>query len=116
MLDGSPLLVYKPALQNTLLQCTEFTGMANIKSAMKRIRQDAKRTERNKARRSRMRSQVKQVEVALAAGDTENVAAAMLAAQKELARAASRGLIKRNNASRKISRLNARVKALVVAA
>ncbi len=89
--------------------------MANIKSAMKRIRQDAKRTERNKARRSRMRSQVKQVEVALASGDTENARAALVAAQKELDRAASRGLIKRNNAARKVSRLNARVKALVAA-
>ena len=89
--------------------------MANIKSAMKRIRQDAKRTERNKARRSRVRTYVKQVELAIAAGNGEDARTALVQAQKELDRAAGKGLIKRNNAARKVSRLNARVKALAAA-
>ena len=114
-LDDRQVLVYKPGLYNTLQQCTEFSGMANIKSAMKRIRQDAKRTERNKARRSRVRTYVKQVEVAIAAGNGDDARTALVLAQKELDRAAGKGLIKRNNASRKVSRLNARVKALAAA-
>lgn len=89
--------------------------MANIKSAIKRIRQDAKRTERNKARRSRVRTFVKQVEVAIAEGKGEDARAALVLAQKELDRAAGKGLIKRNNASRKVSRLNARVRAIAAA-
>lgn len=87
--------------------------MANIKSAMKRIRQNAKRYERNKARRSRVRTYVKKVELAVSSGDGAAAREALVAAQKELDKAASRGVLKRQAAARKVSRLNARVKSLV---
>lgn len=89
--------------------------MANIKSAMKRIRQDAKRTERNTARRSRVRTFVKKVELAIASGDAQVAQAALRDAQKELDRAATKGVVKTATASRKVSRLNARVRALATA-
>jgi small subunit ribosomal protein S20 len=89
--------------------------MANIKSALKSIRQDAKRTERNIARRSRMRTYVKRVEIAIESGDQAAAAAALKRAQSELDTAAQKGTIKRNMAARKVSRLNARVKALASA-
>lgn len=89
--------------------------MANIKSAEKRIRQTAKRTERNIARRSRMRTYVKRVETAIATGDQTAAGEALKLAQAELDRAAQKGVLKRNTAARKVSRLNARVKALATA-
>ncbi len=89
--------------------------MANIKSAMKRIRQDAKRTERNIARRSRVRTYVKKVELAITAGDADVARAALRDAQKELDRAATKGVVRSATAARKVSRLNARVKALATA-
>jgi small subunit ribosomal protein S20 len=89
--------------------------MANIKSAQKRIRQDAKRTERNTTRRTRMRTFVKRVEIAIETGDQAAANAALRLAQSELQHCAQRGVIKRNNASRKVSRLNARIKALATA-
>jgi len=89
--------------------------MANIKSAQKRNRQTVTRTARNVERRSRMRTYVKRVEVALAAGDADGARVALQGAQSQLSRAAQKGLIKPNMASRKVSRLNARVKALATA-
>ncbi|WP_417520193.1 30S ribosomal protein S20 [Minwuia sp.] len=89
--------------------------MANIKSAQKRIRQDAKRTERNMARRSRMRTYVKRVETAIETGDQAAANEALKRAQIELDSAAQKGILKRNTASRKVSRLNARVKAIASA-
>ena len=89
--------------------------MANTASARKRIRQTAKRTQRNQARKSRMRTFVKKVEVACASGDKAAAAEALRLAQPELQRAAGKGVIHRNTVSRKISRLAARVKALVPA-
>jgi len=86
--------------------------MANIKSAQKRIRQDAKRTARNTARRSRMRTYVKRVETAIESGDQAAASSALRIAQAELDKAAQKGVLKRNTAARKVSRLNARVKAL----
>ncbi len=89
--------------------------MANTASARKRIRQTAKRTKRNQARKSRMRTFVKKVEVACASGDKAAAAEALRLAQPELQRAAGKGVIHRNTVSRKISRLAARVKALAPA-
>jgi small subunit ribosomal protein S20 len=86
--------------------------MANNASARKRIRQTEVRTARNKARKSRMRTFVKKVEVAIANGDRTAAAEALRAAQPELQRAATKGVIHRNAAARKISRLSARIKAL----
>ncbi len=86
--------------------------MANTPSAAKAARKIARRTEINKSRRSRVRSYLRKVEEALASGDQTAAKAAFLAAQPELARAAQKGVIPANAASRKISRLHKRVKAL----
>ncbi len=86
--------------------------MANTASARKRIRQIERRTERNQARKSRMRTFVKKVEVAIAGGDKAAAQAALRAAQPEMQRAAGKGIIHRNTVSRKLSRLSSRVKAI----
>jgi small subunit ribosomal protein S20 len=88
--------------------------MANNPGAKKAIRKIARRTEVNKARRSRVRTFVRQVEEALAAGNADAAKAAFLVAQPELARAATKGVMHANTASRKVSRLAKRVKALSV--
>jgi small subunit ribosomal protein S20 len=79
--------------------------MANTKSAKKASRKIARRTEVNKARRSRMRSYVRQVEDAIAGGDRTKALTALKAAEPELMRAAQRGVVHKKNASRKVSRL-----------
>ncbi|HQT72694.1 MAG TPA: 30S ribosomal protein S20 [Acidiphilium sp.] len=86
--------------------------MANIASAQKRIRQTIVRTARNKARRSRVHSFVRKVEEALASGNHAEARAAFVVAQPELQRAVTKGVLKANTVSRKLSRLSARVKAL----
>ena len=86
--------------------------MANTASARKRIRQNERRAERNKARTSRMRTFIKKVETAVASGNKEAATAALREAQPELQRAAGKGVVHKKTASRKISRLSARVKAL----
>ena len=89
--------------------------MANTASARKRIRQTAVRTERNQARKSRMRTFIKKVEQAIAGGDKTAAAAALREAQPEMQRAADKGVIHDNTVGRKISRLTARIKALASA-
>ena len=86
--------------------------MANTSSAKKATRKIARRTAVNKNRRSRVRSYVRKVEEALAAGDAATAAAALKEVQPELARAALKGVMHANTASRKVSRLTRRVKAL----
>jgi small subunit ribosomal protein S20 len=86
--------------------------MATHKSAEKRIRQAAKRTAINRARRSRVRTYVKKVEAAIATGDKEAARSAFGAAQPELHRAVSKGVFHKNTVSRKLSRLAARINAL----
>ena len=86
--------------------------MANTKSAQKAARQTARRTEVNKSRRSEMRTFVRKVEEAIAAKDPKAAAEALSDAAPQLARAAQKGIIHRNAASRKISRLAKRVNAL----
>jgi small subunit ribosomal protein S20 len=86
--------------------------MANSKQAKKRIRQTERRTEVNKNRRSRMRTFEKKVELALEAGDHKAAAEALKAAQPEIASSVNLGIMPKNRAARKISRLSARVKAL----
>jgi small subunit ribosomal protein S20 len=90
--------------------------MAHHKSAKKRIRRNARRTEINRDRIGRVRSFVKKVELAIAGGDQDAAQAALRAAQPELHRGANRGVLHRNPAARKIARLNARVKAMGSAA
>ena len=86
--------------------------MANHKSAKKRIRRNANRATVNGARMSRIRTFVKRVEVAIASGDATAAREALRIAQPELQRGVTRGVLHRNTASRKISRLASRVKAL----
>lgn len=86
--------------------------MANTSSAKKATRKIARRTAVNKNRRSRVRTFVRKVEEALAAGDKGAAEAAFAAAQPELARAAAKGVLHHNTASRKVSRLARRVKAI----
>lgn len=86
--------------------------MANTPSAKKAARKIARRTEVNKSRRSRVRTFVRKVEEALASGDKAAAAEAFKSAQPELARAASKGVMHKNTASRKVSRLAARLKAM----
>ena len=86
--------------------------MANTTSAQKAARKIARRTEVNKARRSRVRTFVRKVEEAIASGNAEAAKTALLAAEPELARGVSKGVLHKNTVSRKVSRLSARVKAL----
>ena len=83
--------------------------MANTKSARKATRQIAKRTEINKGRRTTLRSSVRKVEEAIASGDRAAAAAALKDAEPVIMRAAQRGIVHKNNASRRVSRLAHRV-------
>lgn len=89
--------------------------MANNPGAKKAIRKIARRTEVNKARRSRMRTFVKRFEEAVADGDVKVATVAFVQAQSELMRAVSRGVVHANTGSRKVSRLAARLKKLATA-
>jgi small subunit ribosomal protein S20 len=83
--------------------------MANTKSAKKAARQIARRTVVNKSRRARVRSAMRKVEEALTAGDRSQAAAAMAEAEPALIRAAQKGIVHRNAARRKVSRLAQRI-------
>ena len=86
--------------------------MANTTQSAKRARQNKKRFAINKARRSRIRTYLRKVEEAITSGDKEAATAALKAAQPELMRGVTKGVFHKNTASRKMSRLAARVKAL----
>lgn len=86
--------------------------MANTPQARKRIRRNDRRAEINGARVSRIRTFVKKVETALDAGDKTAATAALAAVQPELARGVAKGVLHKNMASRKFSRLTKRVAAL----
>jgi small subunit ribosomal protein S20 len=83
--------------------------MANTKSAKKAARQSARRTVINKARRTRVRSAVRKIEEAIASGDRAAAVAAMAEAEPALIRAANHGIVHRNAARRKVSRLAHRI-------
>ncbi len=86
--------------------------MANTPQAKKRIRRNDRRAEVNGARMSRIRTFVKKVELAIGAGDKSAAAAALTAAQPELARGVARGVLHKNTASRKFARLTRAVSTL----
>lgn len=86
--------------------------MANTPSAKKATRKIARRTEINSARRSRVRTFLRKVEEAISSGDKSAAAEALKAAQPELMRAAGKGVYHKNTASRKVSRLASRIKAI----
>ena len=89
--------------------------MANTPQSKKRARQIERRTDINKARRSRIRTFLRKVEEAIASGNADAAKTALQAAQPELMRGVTKGVVHKNTASRKISRLAARVKALSAA-
>ena len=86
--------------------------MANTPQSKKRARQNDRKLEVNKARRSRIRTFLKKVEEAIASGDKKSAASALKFAQPELMRGVTKGVYKKNTAARKMSRLSARVKSL----
>ena len=86
--------------------------MANSAQAKKRARQNERRCAVNKARRSRIRTYLRKVEEAIASGDQAAAQAALRAAQPEIMRGVTKGILHKNTASRKVSRLSARVKSL----
>lgn len=86
--------------------------MANSPQSKKRARQNEKRLAVNKNRRSRIRTYLRKVEEAIASGDKDAATAALRAAQPELMRGVTKGVFHKNTASRKMSRLAARVKTL----
>jgi small subunit ribosomal protein S20 len=90
--------------------------MANTPQSAKRARQSEARFKINKMRRSRIRTFLRKVEEAIASGDNAAAREALRQAQPELMRGVSKGVVKKNTASRKISRLAARVKATAAAA
>ena len=89
--------------------------MANTPQSQKRARQTERRTAVNKARRSRIRTFLRKVEEAIAGGDPQVAAEALRVAQPELMRGVTKGVVHKNTAARKMSRLSARVKALAAA-
>jgi small subunit ribosomal protein S20 len=86
--------------------------MANSPQAKKRARQNERRADVNKARRSRIRTFLRKVEEAIASGEQTAAAEALRSAQPELMRGVTKGIVHKNTAARKISRLSKRVKAL----
>ncbi|WP_323040629.1 30S ribosomal protein S20 [Gemmobacter sp.] len=86
--------------------------MANTTQSEKRARQSEARYAVNKARRSRIRTYLRKVEEAIASGNADAAKAALLAVQPELMRGVTKGVMHKNTASRKMSRLAARVKAV----
>ena len=86
--------------------------MANTTSAKKMTRKIAKRTAINRSRRSRMRTFLRKVEEAIASGDQATAQAALREAQPEIMRAAQKGIVHKNTASRKVSRLASRIRTL----
>ncbi|MCE2509432.1 MAG: 30S ribosomal protein S20 [Alphaproteobacteria bacterium] len=86
--------------------------MANTKAAKKKTRQIATQTATNRARRTRIRTFLKKVETAILEGKKKEAAEALRAAQPEVMRGVTKGVIKKNTASRKLSRLSAKIKAL----
>jgi len=90
--------------------------MANHKSSKKRIRRNAARAEVNGARKSRMRTFIKKIELALTSGDPAAAEAAFKDAQPEVQRSVSKGILHKNTAARRLSRLSTRIKTLKEAA
>ena len=86
--------------------------MANTPSAKKRVRQIQRKTEVNKARRSRIKTFIKKVEECIVSGNGNDALSALKIAQPEIQRGVTKGILHKNTASRKISRLSKRVKSI----
>jgi small subunit ribosomal protein S20 len=100
-------------MENTKIKIgMEVHEMANIKSAKKRILVNQTKAARNKAIRSKVKTSIKKVDAAIAAGDKAAAQAALLAATTEIDKATSKGVYHKNTASRKVSRLAKAVNAI----
>lgn len=110
MLRVTPEETSKPICDRRTIKGT--IKMANTLQSKKRVRRNEKRTEINKSRVSRIRTFVRKLEEAIEAGDKVVAAEALKAAQPEIMRGVTKGVMHKNTAARKISRLAARVKAL----
>lgn len=86
--------------------------MANHASSKKRIRRNARRADINRTRRSAIRTSIKKVESAIIAGNPEEASTALVAAQPEIMRGVAKGIMHKNTAARKVSRLSARIKSI----
>ena len=86
--------------------------MANHKSSLKRIRQTKVKTERNRFYRTRIKNIVREVNEAIEAGDKERATAAMKVANQDLHKFVSKGILKKNTAARRVSRLQVKVNAI----
>jgi small subunit ribosomal protein S20 len=102
-------MVFRRITGTTGVARVNGTDMANTSSAKKAARKIARRTATNKSRRSRVRGFVRRVEEAIVAGDKTIALAAMKAAEPEIMRAVQKGVLPKNTASRKVSRLTHRV-------
>jgi small subunit ribosomal protein S20 len=109
------LLKFPPPIAIGVVRSEAEDSMANNPGAKKSIRKIARRTEVNKARRSRVRTYLRKFEETLTAGDLAAAKAAFIAAQSELMRAVGKGVVHRNTGSRKVSRLAARLKKFAAA-
>ncbi len=109
-MTGAPRVAISPRLEREANLPGKF--MAEHKSALKRIRRNERSRRVNRARLGRVRSFLKVVEKAILDGDKDAALAAFKAAQPELMRGALKGVVHRNMARRKLSRLSARIKAL----
>jgi small subunit ribosomal protein S20 len=109
---GALYALYFTRRSGNSLQANRTISMANTKSAQKAARKMVRKTEINKSRRTRLKTEVRKVEEALSAGKKGDAVAALKAAEPILMRTAQKGIIHKKTASRKISRLAARVKAL----
>lgn len=94
------------------LEKAEEAPMPYSRQAKKRVRQTLRRSLTNKARMSRVRTFIRRVETAIVGGDQEVARAALRAAQPEIMRGVTKGVLKRNTASRRVSRLARQVKAM----
>ena len=106
--------ITNPPIDDLLEKVDSKYGL--VVEAAKRARQTERRTEVNKSRRSRVRGFIRKVEEAIASGDQTAAAEALRLAQPELARGVSKGVVHKNTAARKMSRLASRVKGLAVVA
>ena len=86
--------------------------MPNIESAKKRMRQTARKTEVNRARKSRIRTFIKKIDHAVQVGDKPGAELALKLAQPEIMRGVTRGVMHKNTAARKMSRMSARIKSM----
>jgi small subunit ribosomal protein S20 len=113
--QNQPVLEPGPGSFRSVLNFDPENGkqtMANTTQSKKRARQNERRFEINKMRRSRIRTYLRKVEEAIASGDKDAAATALRAAQPELMRGVTKGVFHKNTASRKMSRLASRVKSL----